>query len=464
MLFIKELKKICFSFVYVLFIGLLLFSWHENFYGVTDKEISASNGNDGSVYAEIEGGSLLEKPKENAENYGMKNKEAPEKIMRGGTDILIMEYIKNSYSTYPFSYYKEVVLSEKEQTEILEIISEITGLNEKQINNLPDDYFPAVNGNIIHFGNNSEQDESGGFTFEMGNGDSTDSEEDYTKHFVPQISYERFKGFMAKAEDIIGKGSNYSMESLLQYYGLSEMTYDEAMEEYNKTIYDDKVSTAFARLFCDYTTRTLGLYPVFLVAIFWLKDRRSRMSELIDCKQTRTAKLISVRFLALLTAVMLPVVLLSFESLIPLMRFSTNTGIAIDMFAFIKYIMWWLLPTAMVVTSLGMFITILTSTPVAILVQFVWWFVDTSVTGLTNDTSIFTLMIRHNTLNGSEIISQNFALISLNRGLLVFLSMLLIGMSIILYNQKRGGKLNYAYFLQKHCGFFKNRFSSYFQK
>ena len=26
MLFIKELKKICFSFIYVLFIGLLLFS------------------------------------------------------------------------------------------------------------------------------------------------------------------------------------------------------------------------------------------------------------------------------------------------------------------------------------------------------------------------------------------------------------------------------------------------------
>ena len=38
MLFIKELKKICFSFIYVLFIGLLLFSWHENFYGVTTKE------------------------------------------------------------------------------------------------------------------------------------------------------------------------------------------------------------------------------------------------------------------------------------------------------------------------------------------------------------------------------------------------------------------------------------------
>lgn len=50
MLFIKELKKICFSFIYVLFIGLLLFSWHENFYGVTTKEITGSQGNDDYSY------------------------------------------------------------------------------------------------------------------------------------------------------------------------------------------------------------------------------------------------------------------------------------------------------------------------------------------------------------------------------------------------------------------------------
>lgn len=235
MLFVKELKKICFSLVYVLFIGLLLSIWHENFYGVTDKEISASKGNESSVYAETAGGSLLKKPEKNAESYGMKSKEVPEKIMSGGTDMLIIKYLKNSYATYPFIYYKEVVLSDKEQAEILKIINEITGLNEKQINNLPDDYFPAVNGNIIHFGYNAEQDENGSYTFEMENSNSTDSEEDYTKHFVSQVSYERFQELMAKAEDIIGKGSNYSMESLLEYYGLSQMTYDEAMKEYNKT-------------------------------------------------------------------------------------------------------------------------------------------------------------------------------------------------------------------------------------
>lgn len=315
MLFIKELKKICFSFIYVLFIGLLLFSWHENFYGVTTKEITGSQGNEVSISSGLTGGSILEKPEKNKESYGMKNKEVPDKIMCGGTDKLIMEYLANSYATYPFSYYKEVVLNENEQKEILNIIKEITGLNEQQINHLPDDYFPAVNGNVIHFGSNGTQSENG-----------------------------------------------------------------------------------------------------------------------------------------------------AFESLIPLIEFSAETGIAIDVFAFLKYIVWWLLPTAMIVTSSGMFLTILTSMPIAILVQFVWWFIDTSLTALSGDTKIFTLMIRHNLLRGSELIKQDFNLICLNRGLFVILSLILIALSVVVYNKKRGGKLNYDFFLQKHFGFFKDRFTAHIQK
>ena len=86
-------------------------------------------------------------------------------------------------------------------------------------------------------------------TFEMGNEEQPTENTDYTKQFVAQVSYEEFQELMKKAESIIGTGSNYSMENLLQYYGLAEMTYEEAMNEYEKTIYDDKVSAAFARFF-----------------------------------------------------------------------------------------------------------------------------------------------------------------------------------------------------------------------
>ena len=464
MLFIKEFKKICFSLVYILFIGLLLFSWKENFYGITSKEIQAANGTDSSITSQITGGSILAKPEQGAENYGSIKREVPDKIMCGGTDSLIMEYLKNSYATYPFQYYKEVILNTQEQKEILSIIEEITGLSEEQIKNLPEDYFPAVNGNIIHMGEDISQNQDGSFSFQTGNNDVSQDESDNTKHFTAQVSYDRFKELMAKAEKIIGAGSNYSMDMLLEYYGQTEMTYEEAVKEYHKTIYEDKVSTAFARLFCDSMTRVLGLYPVFIVAVFWLKDRRNKMNELIDSKKIKTVKLITVRTLAILTAVMVPVVILSFESLIPLMKYSANTGIAIDVFAFVKYILWWLLPTAMVVTGLGTFLSILTATPVAILAQVVWWFIDSAVTGLSGDTRFFTLMIRHNTLNGAELVQQNFNLICLNRGIMISLAFVLIGLSIMIYNRKRGGKLNYGYFMQKQFSVLKNRFLAHIQK
>ena len=463
MLFIKELKKICFSIVYILFIGLLLLSWHENFYGVTSKEIQASNGAEASITSQITGGSILAKPEQGADNYGLIKKEVPDKIMCG-TDMLIIEYLNNSYATYPFNYYKEVILSTEEQKEILSIIEEITGLSEEQIKNLPDDYFPSVNGNIIHMGGDAAQNQDGSFSFSTENSDTLQEEEDYTKHFVAQVSYERFKELMSQAEEIIGDGSYYSMDMLLEYYGQAEMTYDEAINEYNKTIYDDKVSIAFARLFCDYMTRVLGLYPIFIVVVFWLKDRRNKMNELINSKQIETVKLITVRTLAILTAVILPVIILSFESLIPLMEYSAETGIAIDAFAFIKYILWWLLPTVIVVTGLGTFLTILTTTPIAILVQFIWWFIDSAITGLSGDTRLYTLMIRHNSLNGAELIQRDFNIIWLNRGLMMFVSIVLIYLSIVIYNKKRGGKLDYAYFIQKHFGIFKERLRTRFQK
>lgn len=80
----------------------------------------------------------------------------------------------------------------------LNIIKEITGLNEQQINHLPDDYFPAVNGNVIHFGSNGTQSENGAFTFEMGNEEQPTENTDYTKQFVAQVSYEEFQELMKK--------------------------------------------------------------------------------------------------------------------------------------------------------------------------------------------------------------------------------------------------------------------------
>lgn len=456
-MFLKEMKKTVCSVVYLLFLALMIYNWYENFYGVTEKEIRKAYESDSSVYSTVTGGAILAEPDPETGSYGTKSEENSEKIMCGGTDKLIIEYLNNSYATYPVSYYKEVILDEEEQEKILEIIQEITGLNEEQISNLPDDYFPRVNGNIIHMESGAETEMD--IAADIGEADVAAEAKDYTKHFISQVTYDRFKELMAEASDIIGPGSNYTRDNLLLYYGQVEMDYEEAVDEYHTTIYDDKVTIAFARLFCDYLSRTLGLYPVFLAVAMWMRDRRCRMQELINVKAIGTAKLIIVRYLALLAAVLIPVFLLSLESLVPLVEFSVETGIEIDLFAFAKYILWWLLPTSMIVLALGMFLTILTRTPVAVIVQLVWWFMDSSFTELSGDTGLFTLMIRHNLLNGSELIRQDLGIIWMNRGIMAGVAVLLVLLSIVIYDMKRGGKLEQKNKMPKWLGALAKRFS-----
>lgn len=450
MLYFKELKKVCLSAAYFLFLLLLIFGWYKNFYGVTVQEIAGSESSPDSPNTSMpfspQSASILQKPDPKSASYAAKNEvpendtvpnyESSEKIICGGTDQLLLEYGNNSYATYPFGYYKEVTLSDDEQKRILRILCEITGLTKDELSNLPDNYFPAINGDIVHITGDVSADKNKTFTIDAADGDTQND-----PGFISHVSYERFKELMDEVEGIVGEGSNYSMEMLLTYYGQTEMNYDEALTEYNKTIYEDKVSTAFARLFCDFTGLSLGLYPVFVAASFWLTDRKNKISALIDSRQASTVRIIVMRFLAMVTAIMLPVILLSFESLIPLLRYSSRTGIAIDVFAFLKYILWWLLPTAAVVLSFGTFVTILTATPAAVILQIVWWFIDSGVTGLSGDTDLFTLMLRHNTLNGSELIQQNLTMICLNRGLLLTLSFLCIFLSCMVYDRKRKGKI-----------------------
>ena len=384
-LYLKECKKIACNIIYYVFIALLLISWYQNFSKVTKDEIDWANGGPSPLFTMDR--PLLAEPTPEDSAYGSKTAEDPEKIMRGATDALLTEYKENIYAAYPFGNYKAISLSQEQQARVLKILCEITGLNPEQLDNLPEGYFPTVNGTTIHFGTgNMEQTDngfsitvggdkgetqSGGeFSFSMGSGSDNEDNPDITKVFTPQVTYEQFKTLMSEMESMIGeKNCRYSMKMMITYYGLTDMTYDEAITDYQQTIENDKVTGGFARLFCDYMGQVLGLYPIFLIVVIWLKDKYSNMDELIYDRKVSTAKVLVIRYMASITMLLLPVILISFQSLIPLVKYGVDKGLSVNCFAFIQYILWWLLPTVMATTAIGTIFTLLTDTPVAILLQ-----------------------------------------------------------------------------------------------
>lgn len=458
-LYLKECKKITASIIFYLFIAILIFSWFQNFRGVTQTEINWANGiPPADIGFERP---LLSKPSEKDDYFGSKvSEDNPEAIMTGVTRALLSEYEANSYATYPLGYYKAITLSGDEQKQVLGILCEITGLTEEELKNLPGDYFPAVTGTIISF-DAMNVDKDGNLNMEMGSGTDTKSEDNKYAHFVSQVTYEHFKELMRKMEAIIGeKGSQYSPEMMITYFGMSEMTYEEALEEYNQIINQDKVTGGFARLFCDYMGLALGLYPVFLVVIIWMKDRMSNATELIYSRNISSTKLVLSRYLAGITMVLIPVLLLSLESLVPLISFGAKNGIQIDCFAYIKYIVWWLLPEVMVVCAIGMFFTLLTDSPIAIVLQFLWWMVDKGATGLSGDTKLTTLMIRHNTLRGYETIQEGLQIICMNRLLMAGIGILFVILSIWVLTSKRKGKINAANVYNRSFQYIQGKLSS----
>lgn len=458
-LYLKECKKIASSIIFYLFIAILIFSWFQNFRGVTQTEINWANGMEPADIGFER--PLLSKPSEKDDYFGSKvSEDNPEAIMTGVTRALLSEYEANSYATYPLGYYKAITLSGDEQKQVLGILCEITGLTEEELKNLPDDYFPAVTGTIISF-DAMNVDKDGNLNMEMGSGTDTKSEDNKYAHFVSQVTYEHFKELMRKMEAIIGeKGSQYSPKMMLTYFGMSEMNYEEALKEYNQTINQDKVTGGFARLFCDYMGLALGLYPVFLVVIIWMKDRMNNVIELIYSRKVSSIKLVLSRYLAVITMVLIPVLLLSLESLVRLMSFGAKNGIQVDCFAYIKYIVWWLLPEVMLVCAIGMFFTLLTDSLIAIVFQFLWWMVDKGVTGLSGDTKLTTLMIRHNTLRGYEIIQKDLQIIFMNRLLMAGIGILFVILSIWVLTFKRKGKINASNVYNRGLGYIQGKLSS----
>lgn len=458
-LYLKECKKIASSIIFYLFIAILIFSWFQNFRGVTQTEINWANGMEPADIGFER--PLLSKPSEKDDYFGSKvSEDNPEAIMTGVTRALLSEYEANSYATYPLGYYKAITLSGDEQKQVLGILCEITGLTEEELKNLPDDYFPAVTGTIISF-DAMNVDKDGNLNMEMGSGTDTKSEDNKYAHFVSQVTYEHFKELMREMEAIIGeKGSQYAPKMMLTYFGMSEMNYEEALKEYNQTINQDKVTGGFARLFCDYMGLALGLYPVFLVVIIWMKDRMNNVIELIYSRKVSSIKLVLSRYLAVITMVLIPVLLLSLESLVRLMSFGAKNGIQVDCFAYIKYIVWWLLPEVMLVCAIGMFFTLLTDSLIAIVFQFLWWMVDKGVTGLSGDTKLTTLMIRHNTLRGYEIIQKDLQIIFMNRLLMAGIGILFVILSIWVLTFKRKGKINAANVYNRGLGYIQGKLSS----
>lgn len=422
MLFLKELKKVVASITFIVFIvATIAFLASQDVMNFSDMQLT---------------------PPQQGMDYGTQKKEVPELIMPAAFASLYNEFMENNYMAYPIGFYKNVKLNDKEQERMAEIISALSGIS---VNDLLSSTGRTVTQDKIEITldgvQNYTEQEDGSVIVDENNNNASERTDNIKVALRDGISYEAFKEYMQQADDLIGGGSRYCEDYLLDF-SYVPVTFEEAQEQYNLAANTDHFTGVFARLFCDYCGFTMSILPVFIAVAMCIKDRRARMDCLIYPRKISSFGLVFARYFAILAAVILPTIFLAYISNISM--WGLYDGLALDYLAPLKYVAGWLMPSAMIAIAVGMLFTELTGTPIAIAIQGIWWFVDinASVARLDGYQSLFQLIPRHNSYGNTQIFIDNFNTLVTNRVLYAGAALILVFITVIIYEQKRRGKIN----------------------
>jgi len=367
----------------------------------------------------------MDKPKFHQESYGTTYTKDKNIIKPNAISGLLQEYLSNSYTTYPYGFYRNVELNNKKNEEMTKLLSALTGEsveNLKKIkmsDKLVDDEMLSINDADEYMKKMNER---------------------LSSYIKKDIGDEEFLKLMEKTDQLLGGGSSYSKSMISMEYGGRPKTYEEAVREHNLMIEKDKISGAYARLFCDYTGIALGFLPIFLSVAFWYMDKGSKSQDILYSKPVSTISLIISRYLAMLISFTIVLVLFaSYYNFQVISEFGLNQ---VDPFYFYGYTLVWLLPIIMLVLSVGTFMTIVTDSPIGIGVQLIWWFLD-MFTGISDIKGGYehSMVLRHNIVGNTMIYMENRGQLFLNRSLYILLAIGLLILSIWIYNEKRKGKV-----------------------
>lgn len=413
-LYRKELWRVLKSLVFLLAVaGMALFTYTQ---GVFPPE------------------SVIAKPEPGAVSYGTKASDDPALIMPEAAESLFAQYSVNQYITYPNGFLKYVRLSEADRKRMEKIIAGLSVDAVKDSAQESDDA-PVIGDHFLQIeGGSLQPDDNGSFRIITPEGEIPTG-----FALNADMTWERFSELMTQADDLLGGGSDFSETWISHRFGQIPVTYEEALADYELILSYDQLTGAHARLFSDYMGILLGLLPVFPAVFLCLRDRKN-IAPMLYTRRVSSVGFILARYLALVTAVMLPVWILC-AVLTSIHGLDYGFG-KIDMFAYFKYAFFWILPTAMTSTAVGLFFTTLTGTPVAVAVQLLWWFVDmTSSNGAYSFLGVRPLQLipRHNALGESQAYMDYLPDLIQNRIWIALIALVMVTLTVFVFSAKRRG-------------------------
>lgn len=358
----------------------------------------------------------LKEPQPGQEYYGLARSENEKDIIERTLADLYEETSRNSYATYPMGFYKGVTLSERELEQVQKLIEECSESTFQDLSASVEEHYSKFD---------SETPES-----------AMQAQAEFRIPADQNMSYEDFCEVMDQVCSVIGSGSAYERKSFEARTEIPQ-TYEGAMEEFQATLEMDQVTGAAARLFCDYAGIMLAILPIFLGVTRCLRDKRAQVSQVIYARKGTSLTIIGSRYLATVLMAFLPVVVIAFVYQMPYQYQAQTLGAAVDNLAFLKYSLLWLLPEIMAVLAVSFCITEFTDTILSIFVQVFWAGISLfSAIGLQGNFGL-NLIARWNTFGDAQWFLQQKAELFWNRGCYAVLSLLLVVLTVAIYEKKR---------------------------
>lgn len=252
-----------------------------------------------------------------------------------------------------------------------------------------------------------------------------------------KVNYDEYLKIVRELDKKLGRNTCYG-DKYRQTVLYRNMTYEEAVMEFNNLLNKDKLTNAYGRLFADYMGITAAFFPIFLSAFILTRDKRSKMHELIYSRSISSGIYIASKFIALVLSAFLIYLVSAFLATAKFSILAYQNSYNIDYLAFFKYTFAWILPTLMFTTAFGMFVSMIFNNGVyAIPLQFVIWM--TSLMPLEGNYNLSKILIRFNTVGDySKYILWKQEII-INRIFYVLISIALLFITALLLEWRRGG-------------------------
>lgn len=248
------------------------------------------------------------------------------------------------------------------------------------------------------------------------------------------VSYQEYESIIDKLDADLNDTTIFSKKHRDMLY-VENMTYKDAMMEFDEILNNDKLTNAYGRYFSDYMGITAGLYPLFIVMAVFLRDRKKGDVPLLNNKELSPRSYILSRYCAICISILAGYLLLATHSTYVFYNIGKSFNYLIDFGAFYKYTLTWIAPTVLFTVACSMLLfTIFNRILPTIVIQTSLWFFSMQTLG--GDYRLLRSIIRFNTLGNHETYLQWKSTIMTNRIFFTTLSFMIIAITVFLYNYR----------------------------